>query len=449
MFNDEKQLYSQCKSHIHLLNNASQNINEPYTNVMNSVLINDSTFKMKLSDIFEIKDETFLKEKEKLKLAYSTEVEYKDKKKFEKYKLEIKENRLLILKYFYLKQNYNNNNDTTLITNHFGPQKHFVLLNSYTNHTPTNSYNNSNSNSNINININTYTNSHTNITRIKEVNYISPILVLDFDYITSSMMLIKEKMEIRLYVLGSNKVFRIRVNNKEIYNRLANSISIAIATSKGSKANLISISLRNYWYKNYFISQEQFAIKAKTGDILLFRGMECPATFQRLLTYDEYDHVVFLQKKQATLFLFEATSKDGCKLRHWAEFTGLLWNLVHEKIVYRELIINSLNKDKIQRLLEAKAEEFISKTNMKKYDISICTIICGGKKRKHEEMNEWNKSKGFSCSSLVSAAYLYMGVIPYIKETRTVIPGHFSTKVKMNFNQPFELGPEVVIDFSK
>lgn len=447
MFNDEKQLYSQCKSHIHLLNNASQNINEAYTNVMNSVLINDSTFKMKLSDIFEIKDETFLKEKEKLKLAYSTEVEYKDKNKFDKYKLEIKENRLLILKYFYLKQHYNNNNKTTLITNHFCPQKDFVLLNSYTNHTHTNSYNNCNSN--INININTNTNSHTNITRIKEVNYISPILVLDFDYITSSMMLIREKMEIRLYVLGSNKVFRIRVNNKEIYNRLANSISIAIATSKGSKANLISISLRNYWYKNYFISQEQFAIKAKTGDILLFRGMECPATFQRLLTYDEYDHVVFLQKKQATLFLFEATSKDGCKLRHWAEFTGLLWNLVHEKIVYRELIINSLNKDKIQRLLETKAEEFISKTNMKKYDISICTIICGGKKRKHEEMNEWNKSKGFSCSSLVSAAYLYMGVIPYIKETRTVIPGQFSTKVKMKFNQPFELGPEVVLDFSK
>ena len=50
-------------------------------------------------------------------------------------------------------------------------------------------------------------------------------------------------------------------------------------------------------------------------------------------------------KKNGILYAYEATSKDGCKKRQWIQFKGYFWNLLYEKMVYRELIIKVDNED--------------------------------------------------------------------------------------------------------
>lgn len=386
--------------------NKDKNSNSQYS-------LSDIKVRLKLTEIFSERDTTFLQEKNKLPLKYSTEVEYKEGGIFRKYKLEVAENRLLIVRYIHRvnKSNSDNNNDSQNKASESKPinQSNKVLME----------------------------------------DYYYPILALDFNFITAGMTVIREQMELSIYVLGSDLVFRMRVNNKEIYDKMINAITISISTSKGAKMNLLAVTIRHNWHLSYFISNEQFIQKAKTGDMLIFRGNECPSTCQRAFTWNEYDHVVFLQKKNnGTLFLFEATSREGCKIQTWRDYIGMLWNLIYEKIVYRELLINSSQKDKIQSELEQKTEAFVQCTNRKKYDLNVCSIMCCAKQLDHEKRNQWGQSQGFSCSSLLAAAYVSLGIIPYQKGTSAYLPGQFSQKASIIMNEPFSLGPEIVIDFS-
>lgn len=362
--------------------------------------------KLKLSEILSDHNKTFLEEKNKLPLKYSTEVEYKEGSSYKKYKLEISENRLIIIKYI-SKLNKINEDDRDTETNPMQKPTKFLIE-----------------------------------------DYYHPILSLDFNLITAGITLIKEQMEIIIYVLGSNLSFRMRVNNKEIFDKMTYAISLAISTSKGAKMNLLAITMRHKWHFNYFITNEDFMNIAKTGDMLIFRGNEFPSTFQRSLTWNEYDHVVFLQKSNNILYLFEATSREGCKLQTWKDYLSMLWNLIYEKIVYRELIINSPQKDNIQSEIEKKTETFIQSTNRKKYNLNVCSIICCTKKIDYEKRNQWGQSKGFTCSSLLAAAYINLNVIPYQKDTSSYLPGQFAEKANIAMNEPFAFGPEVIIDFS-
>ena len=56
--------------------------------------------------------------------------------------------------------------------------------------------------------------------------------------------------------------------------------------------------------------ENDFRSKAKTGDLLIFRGFECPARCQRCFTGAHYDHIALLYKKHDVLFVYESTSKD-------------------------------------------------------------------------------------------------------------------------------------------
>ena len=97
--------------------------------------------------------------------------------------------------------------------------------------------------------------------------------------------------------------------------------------------NLFGISLRKDFSYNYFIKASEFEYKAKTGDLLLFKGFDCPSNLQRCYTRNEYDHIALLCRKHGILFVYEATSKDGCKQRQWIQFMAYFWNLLYEKMV--------------------------------------------------------------------------------------------------------------------
>ena len=52
----------------------------------------------------------------------------------------------------------------------------------------------------------------------------------------------------------------------------------------------------------------EFNLKAKTGDIILFKGLMYCNKCQRFFTRGEYDHTVLVVKKENEIFVYEANS---------------------------------------------------------------------------------------------------------------------------------------------
>ena len=336
--------------------------------------------------------------------------------------------------------NHNNDNDTSQHNN----QTHGNCNNGNDSHNY-NTPNNNNTN-----------NDHSNMISLTDIyDFNNPIFHLNFNYVTTSFKINPKKHKIALTVLSlTNKHFYIKLQKNQdtsLFKQIVLLLYNAITNSKGSKTNLLSVSLRNNFNKYYFITPKEFEARAKTGDILIFRGFEFAAKLQRFYTKSEYDHVALLTKNNGILYVYEATSKEGCKQRPWKDFLLYLWNLLYEKIVYRELIINVDNekeKKQMREMIETKAEVFLSKTHGKDYHLSLCSILCCSKEKEYEKENKWEESKGFSCSSLISGAYLNMGIIKYSKDVDTALPGDFSKEKNFQMNKPFELGPEIIIDFT-
>lgn len=280
--------------------------------------------------------------------------------------------------------------------------------------------------------------------------FYSPLLILNFDLISAKLYQNPKKCKFIILVLGTSKYFKFKFKTPEIFRVFLFITNNIISSSLGSQINLIGISLRPNFDSNFFFSQKEFASKAKTGDCLIFRGFECSARCQRCFTRAEYDHVALLQKKNETLYVYESTSKDGTKVRNWREFTAYGWNLLYDKMVYRELIIDlpSPQKEKYLQEIEDKISNFIKETEGKKYTLNICSILCGGKIKGFEAKNEWKQSKGFFCSQLLIASYIASGIVPLDKESGSYLPGDFSQKSSLKLKQNIYLGPEVIIDFT-
>ena len=68
---------------------------------------------------------------------------------------------------------------------------------------------------------------------------------------------------------------------------------------------------------------------------------------QRLYTCDNYDHVAIIIKENSKIKIFESTSMGKCSPLSWIHFKMLYFNLVYDKIAYRELIIENKNEEKI------------------------------------------------------------------------------------------------------
>ena len=148
--------------------------------------------------------------------------------------------------------------------------------------------------------------------------YYFPIVSLNFDLVTAKLIYKKSRRSFKILVLGCDIDFEFdlsKTSSEEVYLQIVRLIQASISTSQGNAMNMIGVCLRPNFYNDYFISYHEFPSRAKSGDILIFRGLECPAKCQRCFTQADYDHVGVLYLKNSTLFVYESTSKDGVKLR--------------------------------------------------------------------------------------------------------------------------------------
>lgn len=368
----------------------------------------------KLSNTLYQRDQTFNSEYNSLSFSMTTPILYKQNKKYVLYPYcIIEKNRLAIFKY--------KNKKKAKATKAYEP----IITTTSVN----NAYENS-------------------LNEMYDINH--PILVLNFGFLSFFITAKKNKYEIIINILSENNII-IRLkspnNNNEIFIRLLILLTHISHISKGNLSNTFSISLRKNFLTTYYISEAEFTFRAKTGDILLFKGFETQAACQRCVTKSKYDHVALLYKKRGCLYVYESTSTDGCIRRLWREFIVYFWYLLYEKITYRELRINNeKDKDTIINYITTKAEEFYTETKGKEYELNLGDIACGSKtiedKRKKNE-------KGYTCSSLVAGAYRSMGVINSSINIKRILPGDFSVDSQLVLTKHFDLGPEITIDFTK
>ena len=248
-----------------------------------------------------------------------------------------------------------------------------------------------------------------------------------------------------------NFVFHIMNNNNKIFRTLITLLQRNIVESKGYKNNLFDISIKPNFYRTYFIKESEFEERANTGDILIFKGFKMSSKCQRFFTQADYDHVALLIRKNLILYVYESTLEEGCILRPWREFIENIWNLLYDKMAYRELMIdakNYLEKTNIRNRLQILCEEFYNCTKNKNYYVNLKKIICGSRFKKDKNNTDWKNKKGFSCSALVISSYIKMEIVPYLKNVDEILPGDFSQDSKMIFNHRFSLSPEYIIDFN-
>ena len=306
--------------------------------------------------------------------------------------------------------------------------------------------------------LNKYTyNSKKSIKEIKQnykiINH--PLLYLNFDYITCKLIVNNQiNFEFIIMVLNEKKIynfiFHIMNNNHKIFKTIILLIQKTIVESKGYINNLLNISLKNNFYRCYFIKELEFREKANTGDILIFKGFKMSSKCQRFFTRADYDHVALLIRKKGILYVYESTVDEGCNLRPWKVFVENIWNLLYDKMAYRELMIdpdNISNKTIIREKIQKLCEEFLNFTQNKKYYISFKRILCGSKKKDKKD-TDWENKKGFTCSALVISSYIKMGIVPYLKNVDEILPGYFSQDSNIIFNKDFSLSPEYIIDFN-
>ena len=337
--------------------------------------------------------------------------------------------------------------------------------------------------------INQYESNKTDQKRInnsinQHVDILFPIFFIDFNMVTCELVVHKTKQKFRLIILGKNLkkkdydnnddfIYKYRVvkfamlyQSKEVFNLICENINKSIILSYGSKYNIFSISIRNNFCKEYFINYKKFALEANSGDIILFKGYSNDSKFQRFLTGADYDHVGIMVKNKYGLNLYESTGKDGAKLRPWEDFITYYWYLLYDVMSFRKLkiddetkklyILEQNNGEKIEDIndnkklnekfyfyFNKKIDEFISKSEHKKYYFSKIGYFCHSKMKKKSLIRE-----SYSCSELIGALYYYVGIITDELEASNYLPGHFSRNGEVAFKKGFQLGEEYIIDFS-
>ena len=287
-----------------------------------------------------------------------------------------------------------------------------------------------------------------------------PLICLNFNLLSCKLLLNKKNndknakiFEVQILILGTSSKFRFFFKNFEIYKKFSYIIGSKINTLEGNKANKLGLSLRTKnFYKDTYIRTQDFESIAKTGDLLLFRTLDCLSDCQRFFTRDKYDHIVLILKRSGVIELLETTSTDNCNLLEWNRFKIRLYNLIFKKIVLRKLNIEEKDPNKlkeIQENIERKTNEFYEKIQKKQYIMSILKMIIDRKPKEYEISGEWEKAKGYCCSALTAAYYIYIGVMKLEKSVHCIKPGDFEQdRNRVTFLPGFSLGPEIIIEFS-
>ena len=280
-----------------------------------------------------------------------------------------------------------------------------------------------------------------------------PILCLNFNLITCALLINKIYLkEFTLLILGTNKRYSFIIEENDIKEKTCYNIGNIIYNSKGYKYNKCDFVLHN---KNFFtqayITPDDLENIAKTGDLLLFKTRHILADIQRFFTCDTYDHIAFIHSNFGFITIFDASKVGACKPHYWGNFRASMNNLVFEKICYRRLNIEEKDYEKktvIQESIENMTEEFMNKMTDKKYYVSFCNILFKGQPKDYEIKGEWEKCDGYSCSSLVAALYIKLGIIKLKNTIHSIKPGDFEQNKNICFLPGFSLGPEKIIQFS-
>ena len=286
-----------------------------------------------------------------------------------------------------------------------------------------------------------------------EFNLGDVFLTLNFDLLTVKILRKKDENLVKIMVMGSEKCYEVLFENKSVCEKFCFLIMTAVYRSDGYKKNLMGVCLRTPKFADrLFISLQEFESTAKTGDLLLFKSRQCLSKTQRFYTRDEYDHIALIKNHYSFLALYEATSLGKCNVVYWENFKYNLLNLAYEVVAYRKLNYENEDEEERKRVvgeMNVACGEFIDCTKNMQYYISLCDMMCKSKPKDYQLKNEWEKSKGFCCSSLVAAAYIKMGVMKPVYDVHSSFPGDFeSDRNRFVFNEGFSLGPEKIIEFS-
>lgn len=301
----------------------------------------------------------------------------------------------------------------------------------------------------------------TDINKLKfEYEISHPMFCINFNLMSCRMLLNRnnikgnnKKYEIQILILGTSTKFSFFFKNYEVYKKYVYVIGSKINNSEGNLRNTLGVSLRGKdFYKDVYISVADFESIAKTGDLLLFRTMDCISDCQRVFTRDQYDHIALIIKRNGIIELLEATYTDNCNLLEWKSFKYRLFNLVFKKIVLRQLNIEEEEQQKLKEIkerIEEKTNEFLEVINKKKYIMSILKMAIDRQPEEYEIKGEWGKAEGYCCSALTAAFYIYNGVMKLEKSVHCIRPGDFEQdKNRMHILPGFSIGPEKILEFS-
>ena len=293
----------------------------------------------------------------------------------------------------------------------------------------------------------------------KDKNYIKydyelsrPLLCLNLNLVSCILLINKMILnEFTIKILGAKTKFSFIIDDKLMKERFCYILGNLIFNTEGYINNKLELVLNdNKFYTQTYITPEVFEYIAKTGDLLLFKTRHILADFQRIYTCDTYDHIAFIQN-YGIIILFDASKKGTCQPHYWSNFKKYMNNLSFEKVCYRRLNIEEKNyekKIKIQENIENLTEQFMNEITDKKYYLSFCDLLFKKSPKQYEITGEWHKSEGFSCSSLVAALYIKLGIIQLKNSIHSIKPGDFEQNKNLYFLPGFSLGPEKIIDFS-
>ena len=288
-----------------------------------------------------------------------------------------------------------------------------------------------------------------------------PLVCINFNLVSCKLLLKKDinnsnnnnNYEIQIKILGSKKTILFYIKSYEIYKKFSYIIGQKIYNSEGYQMNKMGLCLRNNeFYKNIYITTNEFENIAQTGDMLLFVTLDCISDVQRVFTRDQYDHIALVVMRDGELEILEATSNEKCSLLKWRRFKFYFFNLIFKKIVLRKLNIEEkdpIKEKEIRDNINERTKTFIDKIYKKEYDMSLLKMAFSRKPEQYEIDGEWEKGNGYCCSALNAAFYVYNGIMKLEKSVHSVRPGDFEQdKNRLTMMPGFSFGPEKIIEFS-